>query len=319
MFTMRSILSKAEQNKEILAEAIDKKKVNYQTASLKSVIGKSFIFIALFVFSVLLVRLLKEIPPMKNVFKEFHTSIENSHKKSMAEKETAKSNYPVKAETTSPTYDITKDKLIFIMSGLLLSAVLSLLVLILIPSISSFIAHYLVVNLGLFIGLLLNFFKNPDLNNAVLLVATIFFAIILFVYSATMLLYYQRFCSKKRTANKGIFNKVGFVFWNYVLITILFTGMMMISIIIFKPYDITWSQMTEYFRPLYILGYLLVSAFFIAPYSVYMSGTLIILDEIIERKINKKYEMLLGFSLFFVFIWAFIVFFVDTMKKLSEK
>ncbi|KOR75449.1 hypothetical protein CPX_001572 [Candidatus Phytoplasma pruni] len=111
-------MSKAEQNKEILAEAIGKKRVNYQTASLKSVIGKSFIFIALFVFSVLSVRLLKEIPPMKNVFKEFHTSIENSNKKSMAEKEAAKSNYPVKAETTSTTYDITKDKLIFIMSGL---------------------------------------------------------------------------------------------------------------------------------------------------------------------------------------------------------
>jgi hypothetical protein len=50
-----------------------------------------------------------------------------------------------------------------------------------------------------------------------------------------------------------------------------------------------------------------------------MSGILIILDEIIERKINKKYEMLLGFSLFLVFIWAFIAFFVNTMKKISEK
>ncbi|MEC4559016.1 MAG: hypothetical protein U9532_02510 ['Conium maculatum' witches'-broom phytoplasma] len=50
-----------------------------------------------------------------------------------------------------------------------------------------------------------------------------------------------------------------------------------------------------------------------------MSSTLIILDEIIERKINEKYEMLLGFSLFFVFIWAFIAFFVDTMKKFSDK
>ncbi len=59
MFTMRSILSKAEQNEEILAEAIGKKKVNYQTASLKSVIGKIFIFIALFVVSFLSVRLLK--------------------------------------------------------------------------------------------------------------------------------------------------------------------------------------------------------------------------------------------------------------------
>ncbi|MGE9276899.1 MAG: hypothetical protein ACQKHC_03410 [Candidatus Phytoplasma pruni] len=89
---MRSILSKAEQKEDILAEAISKKKVNYQTASIKSVIGKSFIFIALFVFSVLSVRLLKQIPPMKNVFKEFHTSIENSK----VEKEAAKNNSPAK-------------------------------------------------------------------------------------------------------------------------------------------------------------------------------------------------------------------------------
>ncbi|XXP77426.1 MAG: hypothetical protein AB3N34_00585 [Lettuce witches'-broom phytoplasma] len=82
MFTMRSILSKAKQNEEISAEVIGQKKVNYQTASLKSVIGKSFIFIALFVFSVLSVRLLKKIPSIKNVFEEFHTSIENSNKKS---------------------------------------------------------------------------------------------------------------------------------------------------------------------------------------------------------------------------------------------
>ncbi|XXP77427.1 MAG: hypothetical protein AB3N34_00590 [Lettuce witches'-broom phytoplasma] len=181
-------------------------------------------------------------------------------------------------ETTDHKYFMTKDKLIFIISGLLLSAVVSLLVLILIPSISSFTAHYLVVNLGLFIGLLLNLFKEPDLNDKVLLVATIFFAIILLVYSVTMLLYYQLFHSKKRTANKGIFNQVGFVFYNYALITVLFTGMMMFSIIIFKPYDITWSQMKEFFQPLYILGHLLVSAFFITPYSFYMSGTLIILD-----------------------------------------
>ncbi len=176
------------------------------------------------------------------------------------------------------------------------------------------------VNLGLFIGLLLNLFKNPDLNNLVLLVAAIFFVIILFVYSITMLLYYQRCHSKKRTANEGIFHKASFVFWNYALITVLFTGMMMLSIIIFQPYGMTCSQMIEkYFHPLFILGYLLVSAFFIAPYSIYMSVILIILDEIIERKINKKYEMLLGFSLFLVFIWAFIAFFVNTMKKLSEK
>ncbi|NWN46042.1 hypothetical protein [Candidatus Phytoplasma pruni] len=319
MFTMRSILSKAEQNEEILAEAIGKKKVNYQTASLKSVIGKSFIFIALFVVSVLSVRLLKQLPIMEKALNEFHTSIGNSQKQSEAEKGAANNNSPVKTETTGPTYDLTKDKLTFIMSGLLLSAVVSLLVLILIPSISAFTSHYLVVNAGLFIGLLLNIFKDEKTNNLVLVISAIFFAIILFVYSVTMLLYYQRFHSKKRTANKGVFNKIGFIFWNYALITVLFTGIMMLSIIIFKPYHIGWNEIKEYFHPLWILGYLLVSAFFIAPYSVYMSGTLIILDEIIERKINKKYEMLLGFSLFFVFIWAFIAFFVDTMKKFSDK
>jgi uncharacterized protein YacL len=143
---------------------------------------------------------------MKNVFKEFHTSIENSK----VEKEAAKNNSPVKVKvkTTGPTYVFTKDKLTFIMSGLLLSAVVSLLVLILIPSISSFTAQYLVVNLGLFIGLLLNLFKNPDLNNLVLLVAAIFFAIILFVYSITMFCFIINvFILKKEQLTKVFFIK----------------------------------------------------------------------------------------------------------------
>ncbi len=149
---------------------------------------------------------------MEKALNEFHTSIENTRKQSKAEKLAANNNSPVKTETTGPTYDVTKDKLTFIMSGLLLSAVVSLLFLILIPSISAFTAHYLVVNAGLFIGLLLNISQNPETNKLVLVIAAIFFAIILFVYSVTMLLYYQRFHSKKRTANKGVFNKIGFIF-----------------------------------------------------------------------------------------------------------
>ncbi|NWN45989.1 hypothetical protein [Candidatus Phytoplasma pruni] len=345
MFLIGSFFTEKELNKENLINSLHKRRNKNQRAKHESIILKSFFLIMIFLLSVLSVYLLKLIPSVKKSFNDFtdaFTEVENVAENTIVlTKEDKKEEKDEKGEVKTIKYDgginrkkkkkryknenykMQEDKITFVLSLLIVIALILLLSLVLLPSFFSYTSRFLIINAGLILGIVLNLYNEANIFK-IFIFPSIVFLISIYSYTITLWFYYLKFSPNNQ--KEGRFKKFWFIIANYLLITISLLMIVLFVISIMKCAQIDIINQMQYFyeKPKFWVYYFIISLLTILPFSSYMTGSLSLLDFILSKNIDKKYEHFFAFALFLLFLFStlsllLIIFSPDIDEKDGNK